>query len=254
MPVATVALVPAPAGYTLLEDIGPRWARVADAHGAGRFLKRLTPRMRTEALARAQLATEVAALQVLPTGVGAPYVAHGEDEAGPWLVEGFLEGCDLDALIARKGALPEAGVRSLFDSGLACLRTLHDAADATGSLAIVHGDLSPGNLFILPSGEVRLVDFELGSLRGMPRPDDGSFRGTLHYASPRVVRGAPPTPADDRFGLAACMLMALAGAAPRSANGPQLLVAAGSAPPPVPTLADRELENALRLALGDAPE
>jgi serine/threonine-protein kinase len=181
-------------------------------------------------------------------------VAHGDDDAGPCLVEGFLEGCDLDTLIARKGPLPEVGVRSIFDSGLACLRTLHDAADAEGSLELVHGDLSPGNLFILPSGEVRLVDFELGSLRGLPRPDDGTFRGTLQYASPRVVRGAAPTAADDRFGLAACMLFALAGTLPRPERGPQLMLASGDAPPPVPTLGDHELEHALRLALGDAPE
>ena len=210
--------------------------------------------MRTEPIARAQLATEAAALQLLPSGVGAPYVAHGEDDAGPWLVEGFLEGCDLDTLIARKGRLPLGGVRSLFDSGLACLRTLHEAADPNGALALVHGDVSPGNLFVLPSGEVRLVDFELGSLRGVPRPDDGAFRGTLQYASPRVIQGTPPSPADDRFGLAACMLFALAATPPRTERGPLLLVAAGSAPPTVPPLGDRALEDALRLALGDAPE
>lgn len=247
-------LLTAPAGYTLLEQFGPRWARVADANGTGRFLKRLTPRMRDEPIARAQLATEVAALQVLPAGIGAPYVAHGEDETGPWLIEGFLEGRDLGALIASTGPLPEAGVRSLFESGLACLRALHDAADPAGPLALVHGDVSPGNLFVLPSGAVRLVDFELGSLRGLPRPDDGSFRGTLHYAAPRVVRGAAPTPADDRFGLAACMLFALRGSLPRAERGPQLLVTCGEGPPTVPTLGDAALETMLRLALGDAPD
>ena len=245
--------VPAPAGYTLLEEIGPRLARVADSDGAGRFLKRLTPRMRDEPLARTQLATEAAILQQLPAHVGAPYVAHGDDDAGPWLLEGFLEGCDLQVLVERAGALPEAGVRSIFESATTCLRLLHDSADSKGSLEIVHADLSPGNLFVLPSGEVRLVDFELGSLRGLPRATDGAFRGTLQYASPSVVRGGPPTPADDRFALAACMLFALAGALPRPERGPQLLLACGESAPPVPSLHDRELEQALRIALGSTP-
>lgn len=243
----------APAGYTLLDELGPRLARVADGDGAGRFLKRLTPRMRDEPLARAQLATEIAALQVLPPHVGAPYVAHGEDDAGPFLLEGFLEGCDLQALIEKAGRLPEAGVRSLYDSASACLRTLHEAADADGALALVHGDLSPGNLFVLPSGEVRLVDFELGSLRGRGGIVDGSFRGTLQYASPNVVRGGAATPTDDRFALAACMLFALAGELPRPERGPRLLLVCGESPPTVPQLQDRELEHALRLALEAAP-
>lgn len=241
--------VVAPAGYTLLDELGPRLGRVADADGAARFLKRLTPRMRGEPLARAQLATEIAALQVLPRHVGAPYVAHGDDEAGPYLLEGFLEGCDLQALIGKTGALPEAGVRSLYESAQACLRLLHEASDADGPLDLVHGDLSPGNLFVLPSGEVRLVDFELGSLRGRSAAVDGSFRGTLQYASPRVVRGHAATPADDRFALAACMLFALAGDLPRAERGPALLLACGESPPSVPALQDQLLQEALRLAL-----
>lgn len=245
--------VPAPVGYTLLEELGPRLARVADGDGAGRFLKRLTPRMRDEPLARTQLAAETSILQHLPPHVGAPYVAHGNDDAGPWLLEGFLEGCDLQVLVERAGALPEVGVRSIFESAASCLRTLHESADEAGPLELVHGDLSPGNLFVLPSGEVRLVDFELGSLRGLPRADDGAFRGTLQYASPNVVRGGAPTPADDRFALAACMLFALAGALPRPERGPQLLLACGEGPPSVPSLRDGELEHALRIALEPAP-
>lgn len=242
--------VSAPAGYSVVEELGPRLARVADLDGTARFLKRLSPRMREEPLAQAQLATEIAALRVLPPHVGARYIDSGEDEFGPYLVEGFLEGCDLERLVRTHGPLEEGHVHALLRSGQECLRALHAAHDDDGPLEVLHSDLSPSNLFVLPSGHVRLVDFELGSLRGRPPLVDGHFRGTLHYASPSMVRGNAPTAADDHFALAASMLFALTGRAPRDAHGPQLLLAAGEAPPAVPERVSEALAAPLRALLG----
>lgn len=241
--------LPLPSGTTLEARLTARLARVRDARGRSLMLKRLSPRLRGEALAERMFAVEVHILRRLPRGLGPAYVAHGEDSAGPWLLEEYLLGHDLGAWITRYGAMPEPLVAQLFERGKACLRRLHEASDRRGALELIHGDVAPGNLLLSPALDLHLIDFDLGSVRGAPRPVDGRVRGTLHYISPRIARGEALAPADDTFALAMCMLFALTGAPPRTESGAALVLAAGEGPPTLPPIQDPALARALASAL-----
>ena len=92
----------------------------------------------------------------------------------PYLVMELLDGEDLDKILMRDGAMP---IPRAIHIVLQALRAL-DVAHAAG---VVHRDLKPGNLFVLPrDGDpdfVKVVDFGISKVE-----DNGS-------ASPRLTQG-----------------------------------------------------------------
>ncbi len=87
---------------------------------------------------------------------------------------------------------------------------------------IVHGDLKPGNILITDKGVIKVIDF--GMARFIARPDEGlpaepaaqstPKAVTLRYASPEMVAGRDPEPADDVYALACIAYEALSGRHP----------------------------------------
>jgi serine/threonine protein kinase len=82
---------------------------------------------------------------------------------------------------------------------------------------IVHADVKPGNVMIMPNGDVKLLDFGVARVR---QKQQESLKGfdpgilkllTPAYSSMQVLTGEDPTPADDVFSLACLMYRLLAG-------------------------------------------
>ena len=117
--------------------------------------------------------------------VGAPPLAVA------W-VEERLGGDDLGSNLGTKWDDTEV-FRLLSDVGHG-LQACHD-------LAVVHRDLSPGNVRMLPSGQFLLMDpgyakhLQLAALTGIYQP------GTPGFRSPEHVAGGNATAASDVFGL-----------------------------------------------------
>ena len=131
------------------------------------------------------------------------------------------------AALLRGGAdLRDAVARRGFDR----LAAVHAAADARGPLAVVHGDVSPDNLFVARDGsKAVLADFGLARWRE-GGPSGGTFRGTLPYAAPEVARGEDFDGRADDFSLAASILEVVTGIALRGDSGSKavMLVDAGT--------------------------
>lgn len=83
-----------------------------------------------------------------------------------------------------------------------CARIAHAVADAIDSChatGVVHGDISPANVLVEPSGSIRVVDFGLASWRGMAADSaagtDGAARDRRRIAALMhwLVRDLPPS-------------------------------------------------------------
>lgn len=85
---------------------------------------------------------------------------------------------------------------------------LHAAHQA----GVIHRDVKPKNIFVLPDNSVKLIDFGIAHSIGTVSvvvPE-----GTPHYMSPEQVRSGTPTPASDVFSLAVTCYELLTGKKP----------------------------------------
>jgi serine/threonine protein kinase len=102
----------------------------------------------------------------------------------------------------------------------AIIRGAGDALAHAHSRGVVHGDVSPRNIFITNSGEVRVLDFGAAHAVG-PGPWISAFEAqpqpavaTPRYASCQVLEGQRPDARDDLYALACVAYVLLAGSHP----------------------------------------
>lgn len=116
-----------------------------------------------------------------------------------------LSGLSLRLLLAARHQVPlsRSDARSIFRDVGAALAYAHHRG-------IVHGDLSPRNIFITDEGEVRVLDF--GGSQTLPRGP--SQVGTQLYASCQLLEGERADFSDDVYAFACVVYLLLAGKLP----------------------------------------
>ncbi len=106
-------------------------------------------------------------------------------------------------------------------SALSLVAAVGDALEFAHRHHIVHGDLKPGNVIVTDAGEIKVIDF--GMARFMARPDGPPMEPasrttpkavTPRYASPQLLAGRDPEPADDVYALACIAYEVLTGKHP----------------------------------------
>jgi len=121
-----------------------------------------------------------------------------------FIVMELLPGHDLDALLHRQAQFPVAQVTAI---GL----QLADALAYAHRLGVVHRDLKPGNVRLLPDGRVKLMDFGLARLEAAGGTVTHSRIGTPRYMAPELVRGEAIDHRADVFSLGCVLYELLAG-------------------------------------------
>ncbi|MBM3744354.1 MAG: hypothetical protein FJW34_00980 [Acidobacteria bacterium] len=185
----------------------------------------------------------------------------GEHEGSPFLVMELLGGHPLKQRLAA-GPLP---VGELLDLGV----QVTDALEAAHSKGIVHRDIKPGNIFLTPRGQAKILDFGVAKLRS-GRPDEpsnaaaesegrrnrlpheetistaGPAMGTVAYMSPEHARGEEVDARSDLFSLGVTLYQAATGQLPfQEADAGLMREAILSKPPRTP----RELNARLPAGL-----
>jgi serine/threonine-protein kinase len=124
--------------------------------------------------------------------------------------------CDLERLIRRHietfgRALSVPVAFYVMHEVLEALAYAHARADADGkTLAIVHRDVSPGNILVSASGGVKLSDFGIAKAEGrMSRTEVGLIKGNVSFMSPEQARGDPVDLRSDLFSAAVVLYYAL---------------------------------------------
>ena len=134
-----------------------------------------------------------------------------EDEGFAAIVFDYIEGIALAKLMklcASRGVrLPDNVAWHIVERVLSALAYAHKQTDESHEPApIVHRDVSPSNVLIAWSGDVKLTDFGIAKMLGVsPATQYGLVKGTLGCMAPEQARGEP---VDERADVYAAGLLA----------------------------------------------
>ena len=135
-----------------------------------------------------------------------------------FLIMEYLEGEDLDAVLAREGRLPLARVLSLLDPVAAALNYAWERHH------LVHRDIKPGNVFVTKKGDVKLLDFGIAARARASGPvsrlDAPATSGTAGYRAPEAANeGLTPEPTLDVYAVSVMIHQLLTGVLPGEPGG-----------------------------------
>ena len=201
--------------YRLEEEIGRGgmgvvWRALDERLGRPVAVKTLRGALRSGAARDERLLREAR----LAARLSHPHVATVHDlpehEGRLAIVMELLEGESL-ALRLRRGALP-------LGSALRLAAQVASALEAAHERGVVHRDLKPGNVHVLPSGDAKVLDFGIAGLavaaeEEVEEPGEEGLTavaGTPGYMSPEQVRGLELDGRSDLFSLGALLYECLA--------------------------------------------
>jgi eukaryotic-like serine/threonine-protein kinase len=116
----------------------------------------------------------------------------------------YLEGETLAERAKREGVFDW---REAFRLTARVAAALHHAHQRQ----IVHRDVKPANIMVLPSGEPKLMDFGIAKVPAAQLTSAGEFFGTPSYMSPEQANGDPLDARSDVFSLGAVLYLLLTG-------------------------------------------
>jgi serine/threonine protein kinase len=134
-----------------------------------------------------------------------------EDEGFVAIVFDYVKGLPLSRLMrfcsAVGARLPDRIAWHVVERVLSALAFAHSQTDGAGAAApIVHRDVSPSNVLVDWTGDVKLTDFGIAKMLGVsPATQFGLVKGTLGCMAPEQARGEP---VDERADVYAAGLLA----------------------------------------------
>ncbi len=140
-----------------------------------------------------------------------PNIVTIYDVSNDYFVMEYLEGMTLLSLLAQRGALPP-------DEAFDIVSPLADALDYAHQHGIIHRDVKPSNIMILPDGQPKIMDFGVAHLESTIITKDGESLGSPPYMSPEQVLGQEPTAQADIFSLGVVAYEILSGRRPFSGD------------------------------------
>jgi serine/threonine-protein kinase len=121
----------------------------------------------------------------------------------------YVDGPSLRQLIKGRGSrrMPLGTATYIVQAAAAGLEFAH----ARPGGAIIHADITPSNLLLTTSGEVRVADFGIARREG---GGAGVVEGKWAYMAPEQARGEPLTPRCDVFALGVVLYELITGQHP----------------------------------------
>jgi serine/threonine protein kinase len=145
-----------------------------------------------------------------------PVLDSGSHEGVPFLAMAFIEGIDLEYVLAAQGALHPVTAATVAEQVASAL----DAAHARG---LVHRDVKPGNVLLAsraPHVHAYLTDFgltkQVDSTSGLTRT--GQWIGTVDYAAPEQIQAGEVDARTDVYALGCVLFETLTGSVPYPAE------------------------------------
>ena len=154
-----------------------------------------------------------------------------EEGTTPYIVMEFLRGTSLADRM--KSPLPLT-----VDDKLNIIAQLCSALHYAHEEGVVHRDVKPANIFLLPDGTVKLLDFGIAKVTTSTLTQKGDVLGSASYMAPEQITGSDDVDGrSDMFSAGVVLYELLAGRKPFEAEVPTAIIMKILHEPP-PSLAD----------------
>lgn len=144
----------------------------------------------------------------------------GEHNGTLYMAMEWVDGDSLSRLLneldLRRARMPVGVALRICADLCAGLHAAHEVRDENGEpLGVVHRDVSPSNLLLCPSGEIKLIDFGVAKARDRYAQDTsaGQLKGKLRYMAPEQL-GGEVSPSVDIYATGLLLWEALTGRSP----------------------------------------
>ncbi|MBE6468856.1 MAG: Stk1 family PASTA domain-containing Ser/Thr kinase [Coriobacteriaceae bacterium] len=144
-------------------------------------------------------------------GLSSPYIVNvydwGKDGDTYYIVMEYLRGTDLKSGVRSHGALDPKKVAQIGSQICGALSVAHKHE-------IIHRDIKPQNIMVLPDGNIKVMDFGIARAKNSHLTQDNNVLGTAHYVSPEQTRGQELGPTSDIYSLGVVMYECATGQVP----------------------------------------
>jgi hypothetical protein len=171
-----------------------------------------------------------------------------QEDGATYIVMELVEAPTLADLVAREGPLPQDRVARLAEPLLSALQAAHAAG-------VVHRDVKPSNILVLPNGRVKLTDFGIAQSTDDTRlTSSGAVIGSPAYIAPERLHGDETDARSDLWALGAVLFFAVEGSSPFERPTTAATIAAVLKDKPELTRCDGPLASVITGLLDAAPE
>ncbi len=137
----------------------------------------------------------------------------GRDDETYYIVMELVRGTDLKEIIEQQGPLDPVKAAEYAAQVCAALAVAH-------GYDIIHRDIKPHNIVLMPDGTVKVMDFGIARAGNTTMTQTGSVLGTAHYVSPEQAQGRALGPASDLYSLGVTLYEMVTGQLPFDADTP----------------------------------
>ena len=132
----------------------------------------------------------------------------GEDDGQYYIVMEYVDGKTLKQVLKQRGHLSVSEVVDIMLQVTDGMAHAHDAY-------IIHRDIKPQNIMILPNGMIKITDFGVATaLNSTQLTQTNSVMGTVHYLPPEQASGKGSTIRSDIYSMGIMMYELLTGLVP----------------------------------------
>ena len=140
---------------------------------------------------------------------------HGTIEGRPYIANEYVKGQTMKEMLDFRTSIPIA-------EAVGYMLQLTSALFYAHQHNIIHRDIKPQNIYVMPDGTIKLGDFGIAQAEGI---DDGLTRttdivGSVHYLAPEISQGKPASIQSDIYSVGVTFYELLTGHVPFDKDTP----------------------------------
>ena len=140
---------------------------------------------------------------------------HGTIEGRPYIANEYVKGQTMKDMLDFRTSIPIA-------EAVGYMLQLSSALFYAHQHNIIHRDIKPQNIYVMPDGTIKLGDFGIAQAEGV---DDGLTKaseivGSVHYLAPEISQGKPATIQSDIYAMGVTFYELLTGHVPFEKDTP----------------------------------